>query len=998
MYDWYGDGWNGSEIDIFINGSYYTSTYCTGSNRTFTFTVAVGAVVTFEWWSGSYWDDECYFFIDEGNNTLYSCYDASYLWGLFFTYTCGGGGGGVDPPVTTCVSDVVLNLNSSTPAPHLETDGFYYIDVCPGQTINFVATATPLYANLSYTWSFQHFNNGPVTQVASGRTVSFTPSVSTGYNFILMVVDGNGCKSFFTGRIRVSSDPITNIAPSQLICSGSTEQLTVGYSPNSIVQIEPIQSEQEITMGSGAATFIPDGPNCPDACYTSSVVFTNFASTDVLQNASDIISLCINLEHSYTDDLSIYLVCPNGSSSLILNNHYLWRSGLMFGVPNFTDSQTNFCNSTGNPSGTGWTYCWSENSSFSYGNYGYSDMYAGLYSGGYAFDDYAYNAGNNYSIYGSYGYTQRSIDSTHISSGSHYYSPVTPFSSLVGCPLNGEWQIQICDTWAGDNGYVFYWDLTLNPNLISPTWSYNVPIDHVDWSCNWATVVNDSTVNVSPPYGTPSGTYDCNFTIYDDYGCAFSGTYPIQVSSAEITSTSSTDAICGEPNGTATVVSPNAVSYQWNTTPAQNTATATGLPAGTYIVTVTDANGCTATASVVVSGSSTAIDLNVIASSLHLCPGETAVLTATGANSYLWSTGATSNSITVGEGTYTVTGSTDGCDVTTSITIYASPPMSLTIDTVMPICNDPNGELTVHVTGGTEPFQYLWSNGATTQTIQNIPPGTYTVTVTDAYQCTISTTVVLTSTAPVVTVSTTQAHCGQNDGTATLIVTGGEGEYSYFWNIPDASGDCVEGLYAGTYTGTVRDSVCEVEFQFNITEAPLPNPCFGVSHSYVSLGTPVKFIDCSSPNVTWFWDFGDGTTSYEQNPIYIYPEVGNYTVVLTVTDIYGCTNSVSRPIFVYETAVVYVPNSFTPNSDGKNDVFKPTLYNVSPDNYELIIYNRWGEEIFKTTDSSVGWNGTIDGKPVLTNTVFVYLLYYTDYMGAKFMKKGTVTIVHIKPY
>lgn len=998
MYDSWGDGWNNAEIDIYIGGSYYTSVGLTyGSNGTYTFTVPTGSTVSFYWYPG-YWDDECYFFIDEGYNTLYSCYDASYLQGTFFTYTCGGGGG--DPPVTVCTSNVVLNINGTTPAPHLEADGFYYIDVCPGQTINFVANAVPNSSNLTFSWSFQHFvNQTPVSQTATGRTTSFTPTASTGHNFVVMVEDAQGCKSFFTGRIRVSENPIAHITPSGTICAGSTEQLTLGYDQNSIIQVEPIQNEQEVSMGMGGATFIPDGPNCPDACYTSSVIFTNFSNTDVLQNASDLISVCINLEHTYADDLSIYLVCPNGSSTMLLNNHYLWRSGLMFGTPNFSDNSGNYCTSTGNPPGVGWNYCWSQNNQFSYGNSGFSNMYAGLSSGGYAFEDYAYNAGHDYTYYRSeYGYTQRSVDSTHLSSGTQYYAPVGSFSSLVGCPLNGEWQIQVCDTWAGDNGYVFSWELNFSPNLISPTWSYNVPIDHVDWSCNWATIVNDTTVNISPPIGTAPGSYSCTFTIHDAFGCTYSDQYPIEVSTPTITSTSATDAICGEPTGTATVISPNAVSYSWNTNPVQTTATATGLAAGNYIVTLTDAHGCTATASVNVPGSSADINLVITASSLHLCPGETATLTASGANSYAWNTGATTSSITVTAGTYTVTGNVDGCEVTEEITIMESPPMQITFDVVNPICNDPNGELTANVTGGIPPFQYRWSNGQQTASMQNLPAATYLVTVTDDYGCTKTASIELTSTAPTVSVTTTQSHCGQYDGTAILHISNGIPPYSYQWNLPETNEDTAFNLCAGTYSVIVEDSLCTVNFQFNITDAPLPTACFGVNQVYALLGTPLFFIDCSSPNVTWFWDFGDGTTTTIQNPDYIYPAIGEYNVILTVTDIFGCTNTINRTIVIYETSIVFVPNAFTPNLDSKNEVFIPTFYNVSADNYSLIIYNRWGEEIFRTTDINKGWDGTINGKPVTTNAVFVYVLHYSDLMGAKFMKKGTVTIVRTPPY
>jgi len=108
----------------------------------------------------------------------------------------------------------------------------------------------------------------------------------------------------------------------------------------------------------------------------------------------------------------------------------------------------------------------------------------------------------------------------------NYYTPDQSFSGLIGCPLNGTWNIQITDNWGSDNGYVFWWELNLDPALLPGGWSYQVPIDTVIWSGSFLHVINDTTVMVIP---SDSGNFQYTVTVKDAFGCSYDTTLYIQV-------------------------------------------------------------------------------------------------------------------------------------------------------------------------------------------------------------------------------------------------------------------------------------------------------------------------------------------------------------------------------------------------------------------------------------------------------------------------------------
>lgn len=138
----------------------------------------------------------------------------------------------------------------------------------------------------------------------------------------------------------------------------------------------------------------------------------------------------------------------------------------------------------------------------------------------------------------------------------------------------------------------------------------------------------------------------------------------------------------------------------------------------------------------------------------------------------------------------------------------------------------------------------------------------------------------------------------------------------------------------------------------------------------------VSFYDVSSGGTSWFWDFGTGNVndvSSFQNPEFTFPHIGQFHVWQYVHNEWGCSDSVKRIIIVKPLVTYYFPNAFTPNGDGVNEVFIPYGNGVEPDHYELIIYDRWGKQVFRTTSVNVPWDGKLNGK-VLRTDVYIYHL------------------------
>ncbi|MFN2431148.1 MAG: PKD domain-containing protein, partial [Cryomorphaceae bacterium] len=142
-----------------------------------------------------------------------------------------------------------------------------------------------------------------------------------------------------------------------------------------------------------------------------------------------------------------------------------------------------------------------------------------------------------------------------------------------------------------------------------------------------------------------------------------------------------------------------------------------------------------------------------------------------------------------------------------------------------------------------------------------------------------------------------------------------------------------------------------------INTFPSPEPFFSVDPPTPVTFEEVQFIDESENAETWEWFFGDGSGSSSQNPSHIYEVPGRYGVELVVTNEF-CSQSITRFLNVGEELIIHVPNAFTPNEDGINDLFGPVISGGDVMDFEMLIFNRWGELIFRTTDILKKWNGS----------------------------------------
>ncbi|MEZ0006943.1 hypothetical protein ABH942_002321 [Flavobacterium sp. 28YEA47A] len=423
--------------------------------------------------------------------------------------------------------------------------------------------------------------------------------------------------------------------------------------------------------------------------------------------------------------------------------------------------------------------------------------------------------------------------------------------------------------------------------------------------------------------GLATGTY--TVTVTDFNGCQATRTYTINQPAAALGGIiTKTDVSCnGGNNGTATISANGGTtpySYSWAPSGGTN-ATATGLAAGTYTVTVTDFNGCQITRTTTVNQPAAALG-GIISKTDVSCNGGsngTATVSITGGTtpySYSWAPSGGTNAMATGlaQGTYTVTVTDfNGCQITRTTTVN-QPATALSAATggskTDVSCNGgTNGSATVAPTGGTPPYTYSWApSGGTATTATGLAAGTYTVTVTDNNNCQTTRTFTINQpTALGGTASKTDVSCnGGSNGTATVSVTGGTPSYTYSWAPSGGSAATATGLAAGTYTVTVTDAnACQITRTVTVNQpASALSAATGGGKTDVSCngganGTATVAPTGGTPPYIYSWAPVGGTNASATGLT-----AGTYTV--TVTDANACqatrTYTINQPTALGGTA------------------------------------------------------------------------------------------------
>lgn len=518
----------------------------------------------------------------------------------------------------------------------------------------------------------------------------------------------------------------------------------------------------------------------------------------------------------------------------------------------------------------------------------------------------------------------------------------------------GRYYVVVDGATVGDLGT---FTLTVEEN---PSFSLNASVATVAVKC---TGNSNGSVKVNVTGGVPPYTYQWSgglpavdsigglaagpysVTVSDAAGCQTTATGTIGSPAPLTATTTATNVSCGgATDGTATVTpvgGQTPYSYLWGTSPQpQNGATAISLPAGTYTVTVTDFNLCTTTATATVQPTTTVIVTTLPVSNVN-CNGanDGAIdIEVTGGQIpyvYAWTNSlpATQDQTGLAPGNYTVT-ITDNSGCFETRTFVITEPALLTSSTSVRDAScqsSTDGAIGLSVLGGTSPYSYLWSEGTTTEELFGAAPGTYDVTITDSKGCTATNSATVSGPADsiVSSIAHTDANCATDvKGTATLTITGGTAPYSFFWS-NFTSNQNVSDLKAGTYSVVITD--------------------------------------------------GKGCVKID-------------TVTIAELAPGGSCGNDSTTIPRDSSAYVAIPNAFTPNNDGKNDIFQFWLNKTS--NVEVFIFNRFGSQVYYKANQTAaeGWNGEHSGTASLEGTyVYMVNIVYDD--GTEEQKTGSITLI-----
>jgi len=887
-----------------------------------------------------------------------------------------------------CSDDASTSITvNPVPTPALQGD----TTVCSGDTYA-LTVPPPNYS--SYLWS-----NG-------GTTNSIVPS-TTGY-YVVTVTNASGCTATIGTNFFLYSKPSINIMGNDTICQGATSILNAGAGAGYTYVWSTGATTQTISVAfpNTYTVTVTDIHGCKD---TSDILFVVNPLPNVVITGDTV--TCANQP----------IVLSAGSTY----QQYLWNNGTtdstitpnVSGIYVVTVTDGNGCTKsdqasvTVNPipvptvSSVGY-YCFGSsvlvNCGSGFNNYLWSngDSTQNIYVSSVGWYAVVVTDGNGCTGTDSINITQRNL----------------PVVNIGGDPQICLGQTSILNAGAGFSGYLWSNGVTTQTNAV-----------------------------------TTAGTYIV--TVTDAFGCNNQDIFTLTVDPLPTPVITGDSEICSGQSGTLNCNS-GYQSYLWST--GATTASINVVSSGTYSVTVTDLNGCTAIKTQLFTVNP--LPNPVIPGNTTLCAGSTTTLSpGAGFNNYLWSTGATSSSITAStSGLYQVTVTdANGCSETASITLTFYPLPTPVITGDQTICN---GE-TSTLNAGSGYINYVWSDGSLNQYNNATGSGIYVVTVTDSNNCV--------GTSPPFPLTVLFGHANITyssplefcEGDSVTLVS--DSALTYLWS-DGSAGQSITVSGTGQYLVTVLDLngcpaissivttyqqqhpdlqvhtdsilVCSVGMNFEFTnnsnfepgsqwlwdfgdgnysneispehiydtpgqylvtyQCISPIGCNGADSIPVTVqfepiatadftistevnhifGIPFQFTDASTNATSWNWEFGDGGVGTGQLETHRYSEIKQYFVTLTVTNTDGCESDTTKPLFV---SPVYVPNAFTPDGDGKNDTFYEVGYGTGPfqmdvDCYEMLIFNRWGQLVYRTNSPNRPWDGTMsNGKPAPFG-VYVY--------------------------
>lgn len=468
-------------------------------------------------------------------------------------------------------------------------------------------------------------------------------------------------------------------------------------------------------------------------------------------------------------------------------------------------------------------------------------------------------------------------------------------------------------------------------------------------------LVSDSSI-LSPDY-LPNASGALTVTLTDSFGCVRTdnvnltllGPGPFDLADTIICPGQSVTYDAGSPGST----------YLWSTN--ETTQTINVSTTSTVWVTFTNPNNCVTTDSATVLVDQFSTNLGPDTS---FCDGGSVDLDATTPGvTYLWNTNDVTPTITAnttGQYIVTLSSTISNCTFSDTIDIVVHDLPTLSINAPAEACSDQ----TVFVSAITNATAYDWNTNETTQTIIATGTGDYTVTVTDIYGCTTTGTHFIQFYDPPPLALDDQVICDTDSATFDPDADGTNS--SVFWST--GSTNEILTLYdAGNYWVTLNNGNCVSTDSFTLTVHPLPPRVLLDDTAFCPTFAPegIQLVAGDLTN-TYFWN--DSSTT---NSITVL-EAGVYSVLITTPE--GCSIQDYADVILNCPPLLYIPNAFTPNGDGKNDIFYAVGENII--DFKLRIFNRWGELIYESTDIFEGWDGNYMGLPV-ESEVYVWRVDYT---------------------
>jgi gliding motility-associated-like protein len=369
----------------------------------------------------------------------------------------------------------------------------------------------------------------------------------------------------------------------------------------------------------------------------------------------------------------------------------------------------------------------------------------------------------------------------------------------------------------------------------------------------------------------------------------------------------------------------------------------------------------------------------------ELCPGASLALLASGADTFVWQPGGAQGAqlVVTAAGTYSVAGTTVCGQGEASITVAALPPTNVVIAGNTSFCTGSSTTLTA-----SGAVSYVWNTGASSASITVQQGGTYTVTGTGVCGTGTASVQVAEIALPTVTIAGDTSFC-----TGSSITLTASGADSYLWNT-GATGASIAVQQGGTYTVTGAnacgsDQAAVTVDEVNVSAVLIASPQSG------TVPLTVFFTNQSTPgNASFVWDFGDGATSTAFAPQHTYTAPGTYAVTLTAS-FGGCEATAVAYVQAGTPApsesFITVPNVFSPNGDGRNDVLEVLSNGIS--SLDMTILNRWGQVVARIERPGQVWDSRSFAGERCPEGSYFYVLKATGEDGRSYDLSGTITLV-----